>query len=100
MTTTVLPDTTTEVIQYRMHEANFLFVVSINQSVERRRRQAETTTTEEATTTTEEATTLVTTTETPTTTAEPLPYYLNFLTIPSVRLFLYDPRKNNENIFL
>ena len=84
-----------------MHEANFLFVVSINQSVERRRRQVETTTTEEATTTTtEEATTLVTTTETPTTTAEPLPYYLNFLTIPSVRLFLYDPRKNDENIFL
>ena len=83
-----------------MHEASFLFVVSVNQSLERRRRQAETTTTEEVTTTTtEEATTLVTTTETPTTTAEPLPYYLNFLTIPSVRLFLYDPRKNDENIF-
>ena len=49
-------------------------------SSERRRRQVETTTEVEAETTTE----TVTTTEIPTTTAEPLPYSLHYLMVPSV----------------
>ena len=55
-----------------------------NQSSERRRRQAETTTEADATTTTTET---ITTTEIPTTTAEPLPYSLHYLMVPSVSYY-------------
>lgn len=76
ITTTVIPDTTTE-------------------SSERRRRQIETTTEAEAATTTE----TVTTTEIPTTTAEPLPYSLHYLMVPSSVVYLIRPNLKVEGSY-